>query len=202
MPRLPPSRTIGLLLLLLAGAAPADQLYRWVDDAGVARYSDRVPPDDAGREQLILDERGIAVEQRKAQVVLTPAEQAAQRRARAQAEAQATQDALLLRTYASEAEILAARDARLDDLRHLVEVAEQQQRNLRQVVEQHQAEARRLAAQDQPSPAHLVQALTQASQELDQRQQYIRHRRQEMAAARVQFDAQAARLRALQAATP
>lgn len=202
MLRLPPSLIIGAILLLLAGAAPADRLYRWVDDTGVARYSDRVPPDEAGREQLILDEQGIAVEQREAQVVLTPAEQAAQRSARAQAEAQAAQDTLLLRTYASEAEILAARDARLDDLRHLVEVAEQQQRNLRRVVEQHQAEARRLTAQDQPLPAHLAQALAQARAELDQRQHYIQRRRQEMAAARVQFDAQAARLRALQAATP
>ena len=50
-----------LATLLVAGAAVAETVYRWVDENGVVHFGDAIPPEYAEQEKLILNEQGVTV---------------------------------------------------------------------------------------------------------------------------------------------
>lgn len=120
---------MALVLALGALSAAGQKLYKWVDDDGNVHYSDQVPPDhvDQAREQL--NEQGIVVE--RVDRAKTEAEIAAEKAARAAAIAEAQRraeqeraDRALLAQYASEQDILRARDQRIDALERSIQAAE------------------------------------------------------------------------------
>lgn len=103
---------------LSSGGYAAGKLYKWVDDKGEVHYGDKIPPEYAQQGHTELNQQGVTVkttegvktgeqlaeEQRKQQ---TKAEE------KRRADAQAARDKVLLNTYASEADIVQARDRKL-----------------------------------------------------------------------------------------
>jgi hypothetical protein len=110
-----------LTILVASSSVTAEGLraYRWVDDAGVTHYGDRVPPEHAGSELSVLNEQGIKVN--TVEGTKTPEELAKEGRDRELRAAQIKQrdeallrDRVLLSTYLSVEEIEALRDRRME----------------------------------------------------------------------------------------
>jgi hypothetical protein len=110
-----------LTILVASSSVTAEGLraYRWVDDAGVTHYGDRVPPEHAGSELSVLNEQGITVN--TVEGTKTPEELAKEGRDRELRAAQIKKrdeallrDRVLLSTYLSVEEIEALRDRRME----------------------------------------------------------------------------------------
>ena len=144
-----------LLLLALLGASTAQaELYRYVSQHGVVVLdSQGVPPEYVGRGYEVLDKDGRVLR------VVAPAPTAEELRQRAEAQRQAEADALLLRRYASVADLEQTRRQRLRDLDGLASAA---QANLQGVQGQMRALERQAAERQragQPVSAALLEQL-------------------------------------------
>jgi hypothetical protein len=121
MPRKTLQFVFALTILVASSSVTAEGLraYRWVDDAGVTHYGDRVPPEHAGSELSVLNEQGIKVN--TVEGTKTPEELAKEGRDRELRAAQIKKrdeallrDRVLLSTYLSVEEIEALRDRRME----------------------------------------------------------------------------------------
>jgi len=99
-------------------SACAARLYKWVDDQGQVHFSDKIPPQDIKRQHTEIDNNGL--ETKTVAAEKTPEELATEQRQQAikaeqdrQAQERAEQDRILLETYSTEKEIMAARDRKL-----------------------------------------------------------------------------------------
>ena len=110
-----------LAILVASSSLTAEgvRAYRWVDDAGVTHYGDRVPPEHAGTELSVLNEQGIKVN--TVEGTKTPEELAKEgrdRKIRAEQirkrDEALLRDRVLLSTYLSVEEIEALRDRRME----------------------------------------------------------------------------------------
>ncbi len=112
-------------LYLASGSAVAAPLYKWVDENGQIRYSDRLPPTQVRKEHQQLNSQGVVVTTKEA--AKSQEEIAAEAEAKRQQELQAAEqakldklqnqkDQVLLLTFSSEQELTLARDDRLDVL--------------------------------------------------------------------------------------
>ena len=121
-----------LLTIVLQGlstTADAGKMYKWVDENGNIRYSDRLPPSQVRRAHEVLNSQGVVVLREDA--AKTEAELAAARKIqeeleeRLAAEKRAKQkqyheDQVLLLTFSSEEEMDRVRDNRLDVLETVI----------------------------------------------------------------------------------
>ena len=121
-----------LATLLVAGAAVAETVYRWVDENGVVHFGDSIPPEYADQEKLVLNEQGVAIGRIAGKA--TPEELEAMRLA-AEAEAEKERarraDRALLATYLTVGEIERHRDRRVELLEAQARVTELYLTNLR-----------------------------------------------------------------------
>jgi hypothetical protein len=110
-----------IAILVASSSLTAEGLraYRWVDDAGVTHYGDRVPPEHAGTELSVLNEQGVKIN--TVEGTKTPeqlAKEAREREVRAKQiekrDAALLRDRVLLSTYLSVEEIEALRDRRME----------------------------------------------------------------------------------------
>ncbi|TDJ42316.1 MAG: DUF4124 domain-containing protein [Gammaproteobacteria bacterium] len=110
-----------IAMLIAAASLTAEGLrtYRWVDDAGVTHYGDRVPPQYAGSELSVLNEQGVTVN--TVEGTKTPEQIAKEGRARElraeqirKRDAALLRDRVLLSTYLSVEEIEDLRDRRME----------------------------------------------------------------------------------------
>lgn len=119
------SRNLGAWLLVgalvSASAAYAEQSsgstktsFRWVDDKGVVHYGDRVPPEYAKKERIVLNTHGVEVSKLPAQ--RTPAQVIEDERVDELQRKQTQHDNFLLTTYQSVRDIEQLRDTRLQQL--------------------------------------------------------------------------------------
>jgi hypothetical protein len=109
-------------VLAQSKGSPSKQAYKWTDDKGIVHYGDSVPAEYAQREQRILNEQGLEVQKRQAE--MTPAE-AAEFATRQKEESRRKQhDMFLISTYPSVKEIENVRDVRLDQINGQIVAAE------------------------------------------------------------------------------
>jgi hypothetical protein len=96
--------------------------YKWVDEKGVTHYGDSVPAQYSQREQSLLNEQGVEVQRRAAE--LSPEKQA-ELLARQKEEGERKQhDMFLLSTYPSVKEIENVRNTRLDQITGQINASE------------------------------------------------------------------------------
>jgi len=141
---------------LLAAAAPAahgaldgskQHVYKWTDEKGVVHYGDAVPPQYADQDKTVLNSQGVAVgtitgRRTAEQLAAEAARQAAEDRAKLDAQTARLRDQNLLATYLTVEEITALRDRR-------VEILEGQAKAQGQSLEQLRARQRQLEQQVQ-----------------------------------------------------
>ena len=125
-----PSITIAAVVSFVIGSVTppieAAKLYKWVDESGQVRYSDTLPPEQKMKRHQMLDPDGRIVdtleaqkspeqirrERAEAQRLEEEARREAEKQARIRA-AQEHRDRVLLMTFTSESELLAAREERI-----------------------------------------------------------------------------------------
>jgi len=118
-----PALLLCLILFGFSGTANTANLYKWIDENGVVRYGDRLPPREAKKRHQTLNSQGMVIETIEAEK--TPEEYAAikkaekDRKARQQAEArerdlQRRKDRALLNTYGSVDELDLVKDRRME----------------------------------------------------------------------------------------
>jgi hypothetical protein len=112
-------------LCLVSAPAYPGSLYKWVDEEGQVRYSDRLPAGQSKKKHHQLNSQGVVVSTKEA--ARTEEEIAAEAEARLKAEEQAAREAearqiqdkkdqVLLLTFSSEEELGLARNDRLEVL--------------------------------------------------------------------------------------
>src|SRR5690606_18663274 len=97
---------LALALATASFTADAQQRYRWVDDQGVTRISDRIPPSATDKRIEVLNARGMVVrviepkrEPTAEELAAAEAERLAAEQARREQAEQARRDRMLLDTY-------------------------------------------------------------------------------------------------------
>lgn len=196
-----------LTAALLATAtfdADAQQRYRWVDENGSIRISDRIPPDAADKRVEVLNARGMVIRVIEPKVELT-AEQAAARdrdlaaaaQAEADREAQAHRDRMLLDSYTTVEDLTRSRDNRVSALEAQILVS----RDALAAHEQHllelDAQAERVRAAGNPVPDELTARIADTQAKLEATAEFVETRVAEQQEIRAQFDADIARFQEL-----
>lgn len=113
---------------IVAGAAHAQssgdkrQTYKWTDEKGVTHYGDSVPAEYSQREQRVLNQQGVEVQKRQAEMSATEA--AAYAAKQKEEAARRQHDMFLISTYPSVKEIENVRDTRLEQINAQISAAE------------------------------------------------------------------------------
>ncbi len=110
---------------LMAGSAVAENkstTYKWVDEKGVTHYGDHVPSEYSQREQTVLNNQGLEIQKRQAE--MSPKEAAAYAEKQKEESRRKQHDMFLISTYPSVKEIENVRDVRLDQINAQIVAAE------------------------------------------------------------------------------
>ena len=128
-----PDLLLAVLLCAISSTSMAGALYKWVDENGNVRYSDRLPPDQNKKKHQQLSSQGMVLSTRDA--AKSPEEAALEAESNRKLEEQQREEAriksekdkhdrVLLLTFSSEKEIELARENRfqvMDSVIHLIE---------------------------------------------------------------------------------
>lgn len=170
--------------LLLALAVPAvfaqQLLYRYVNEDGVKVINFQVPPDVIARGYEVISESGRVIEVVPPKV--SESEREEDRLQAEQAKEQREWDERLLLRYSSIADIEAARERALGDLRVRVSILRGKQRTLSQQIENYQGQAADLERLGRAVDDKLLQAIEDSRTELDNTNRAIEDRESELAA--------------------
>ncbi len=203
------SRAITPLLaaLALAVATPADagRLFKWVDENGKVHYGDKIPPEYARQERKVLNEQGVEVKTLEA--AKTPEQIAEEQRLEAQRREEerrraeeAAHDRMLLATFASEDDMVMARDGKIAAIDAVIKVTRGRIESLEENLAGYTREAAELERAGKPIPARLQDDIVAAKAQIQRYKDYIEAKRREQEAIRKQFEADIRRFRELKAA--
>jgi hypothetical protein len=181
-------------------ASSGQQTYKWVDENGVTHYGDSVPAEYSQREQRILNQQGVEVQKKQAE--MSPAEAAAFN-AKTKEEARRRQhDMFLVSTYATVSDIEQVRDNRLEQINGQISASEAyittlnsrvdglKQRSLNYAPYNPKPGARRM-------PDDLAEEMVRALSELRTQNSALAQRRTELQGVIDQFDADIKRFKEL-----
>ena len=191
-----------LISLFIIPVTAEAALYRWVDSKGKVHYSDQVPPEDAGQERKVMDRSGRTldvIERSKTEEELRELKRLKKIREeeKRQQELQASRDRVLLLTYQSEQEIVAARDTRLST----IELAKDHARESLAAQRQRLSEIRHKAAEfersSRPIPASVIDEMSAQQTQIEKTMAYINTREHEQEQIRNEFAAYIERYREL-----
>ncbi len=195
---------VALAGLLAAGPVAAARLYKWVDEKGEVHYTDTPPPEAARHDRAILNEQGIPVKRIEGEK--TPEELAAERRRRAALEARRRaeearrrHDRMLLATYATEADMVAARDEKIATLETLIRLTRQRIRKLETELERLRREAAEHERAGRPVSEALRRRIRETRRQIRSNRAFIAAKRREQDAIRAQFERDIQRFRELKA---
>lgn len=191
---------LGFVLACASFAADAQQRYRWVDDTGVTRISDRIPASATDKRIEVLNSRGMVVkviepkrEPTAEELAAAAAERAAAEQAKLDQEAQMRRDRMLLGTYTTVDDLVRSRDARVSALESQISVS----RAALDAHAGHLADLEAQAAQHTDAgrevPAALAKRLAETREKYDAMHDFVTKRESEQKAIRAQFDADIAR---------
>lgn len=178
-------------LLLVLGAAPAAarQMYRYVNEDGVKVIAFQVPPELVSGGYEVLNESGRVIEVVPPQLSGEDRADADARRERERrAEELRKWDERLLLRYSSVADIEAAQERALSDLRVRVSILRGKQRGLTQQIGKYQAQAADQERLGVEVDAKLLQAITDLRAEVAATERAIADREREMAAVAASYE--------------
>lgn len=195
-----------LLFLLATSSAEARKLYRWVNEDGSVYYSDRVPPQESGRERAILDRQGITVDRvdeakSREELILEARRQAELEELRRQQqrviERQQAEDRILLRTFHAEEDIIMARDSKLAAIDVAIELQQLNIQRTKDRLASLQQQAANLERQGRAIPAEDEEDIARARQQLQAFYATLISREREKGEIFAQFDRDMGRFREL-----
>ena len=196
-----------LVLLGISVTASAGKLYKWIDENGEVRYSDRMPANQIKREHQTLNAQGIVVttkaaakteEEIKATKEAKKELQAKQEVERQNKEAQGRLDRVLLLTFSSEQEMSRVKKDRIDVLDSVIRliyksIAATEGRLIRfkNTAEQ------QYISQEKEVPGGLAQNIEESTRKLQNREKQLSLKLGEKFKIEAQYEVDVARFRLL-----
>lgn len=177
------------------------KLYKWVDEKGVTHYGETIPPEYAGKDNVLFDDKGRVI---KKNTQLTAEERRAaneaavqKRQAELSAMDQNRKDKMLLYTYSNEKEIDLARDRNLQQVEALTNSIQLLQKSAEESVKDFQLEAKQFTAAGKPIPASLKKDMADADKKMIKLQQRLAKAQEKRDAILANFEADKLRYRKL-----
>lgn len=201
-----PSHKIRYLIILpavlLAMDAFAERMYKWVDENGQIHYSNRLPPEVSRQERKIINEKGRVLKVYRAPKT---AEEKAEAKRLAELEAEKEKlakqrhihDRSLLATYASEADMLMARDGKITSIETLIQLTNSRIDSMQERLLVLTDEAAEYERSGKPLPAGLLHQITNIREQIASNREFAANKRLEMEEITQKFDADIKRYREL-----
>lgn len=197
------SSIICISIMFVAAPAMA-KMYKWTDENGQVHYGDAVPAQYLKKEHKEMNDQGLAVKKVKA------AETEEQRAERLQLEAaqheekqklaeQRRRDRVLLDTYTTERDLIAARDARLDAVDSQINLSTSIMDDSRKKLAASQKLVQGLKAQSTPIPKTLEDKINREQRQLETQQEVLQSQLEQRKSVSVQFNGYIERFRELKA---
>jgi len=180
-----------LLMLMPVGAQSA--LYRWVDAKGKVHYSDQVPPEEAQHERKIIDSKSgrtiDTIERNKTLEELQELKRLQKIRAeeREREEQRRYKDRVLLLTYQSTAEIVAARDTKIQTIENTIENVLGTRKSQKGRLNEARNRAADFERSSRPIPKKVLDDIKMLRAQIKKSDQYISNKRQEQEQIRKEF---------------
>lgn len=199
----------GLLFGCLSAQVSAGALYKWVDDDGQVRYSDRMPPEQNKKEHQQLNSQGVVMSTSKERVVRSEESLAAEAEAKrkqeelekeeaAIREAQYKKDQVLLLTFSSEDELTNVRDDRIEVIDSVVRLIQKSiTTNEEQLAELQASAEQNYTSQGNPVPGGLAQKIEHFERKIENRRTQMNLKIAEKEKINQQFALDLARFREL-----
>lgn len=173
--------TISLLIVFLSvpSYAGTKRFYRYIDEDGVVRYTDVLPPKAVNKKRKVLNSRGLTVQkinraktrEEKKKAKKLAQENAERVRLRKQ---QAVKDRILLRTYLREEDIIKARDEKILTINKSIEGIEENIERMNARMAKMNDTAMTYTSKNQEVPLSLKQQVELASNGIEELKLEIR----------------------------
>lgn len=198
-----------LTLLLCSASVPVagGSLYKWVDENGQIRYSDRLPASQAKKKHQQLDGRGFVLstteDARSEEDLAAEAEakRLAEEQAKKEAEAKAIQDKkdqVLLLTYSSEAEMNLAHADRIEVIDSVIRLINKSIASTQGKLDELESRAEtRFTSKGKEIPGGLAQKIEHFSRKIESRNAQLQLKQDEKAKINQQHEIDIARFRLL-----
>jgi hypothetical protein len=206
---------LAALLCALAMPTSAAKLYKWVDEDGKTRYSDRLPPQQTSKEHQQLNSQGMVLNTTDA--ARPPEEVAAEAEAKRKLEAeleaeqlevarlkaiQDREDMVLTMTFASEAEIELARDNRIEVIDSVARLIEANIESTQKKLDKIKKDATRdYTSQGTEIPGGVAQKIEHFERKIESRNSQLQAKDSEKDKIRAKYQADLERFRLLKSAS-
>jgi Domain of unknown function (DUF4124) len=196
-----------LILVGLASTADAGGLYKWVDENGEVRYTDRMPQSAASKQSQTLNDQGVVISTKEA--AKTAEEQAALEkieserkerldREKRQKEEQRKNDQALLLTFSSERELAIAKEERMEVLDSVIRLIYKSIADTSKKLDQFESLAdKNYISKGLPVPGGLAQNIEVLTRKNFIREKQLRNRLSEKNTIETQYEIDLARFRTL-----
>lgn len=209
---------LALMLPAFSKPATAGALYKWIDENGQVRYSDRLPPSQVKKKHQQLNSQGVVLttkEAAKSDEELATEAEAARKLEEENAkqaklkEAQDKKDQVLLLTFSSEEELSIseeelsiARDNRIDVLDSVIQLINKSINTTQQQLDELQRNADALyLSKGNEVPGGLAQKIEHFTRKLENRNAQLASKLAEQEKINQQYEKDVARFRELKAET-
>ena len=202
---------LALMLSAFSKLAAAGALYKWIDEKGQVRYSDRLPPSQAKKKHQQLNSQGVVLttkEAAKTDEELAAEAEAARKLEEENArqaklkEAQDKKDQVLLLTFSSEEELSIARDNRLDVLNSVIKLIKKSINTTQERLDELQRNADALyLSKGKEVPGGLAQKIEHFTRKLENRNAQLASKLAEQEKINQQYEKDVTRFRELKAET-
>lgn len=200
-----------LMLCAVARQATAGALYKWIDENGQIRYSDRLPPSQVKKKHQQLNSQGVILttkEAAKSDEQLAAEAEAARKLEEENAkqarlkEAQDKKDRVLLLTFSSEEELGIARDNRLDVLDSVIQLINKSINATQKQLDELQGNADAIyLSKGKEVPGGLAQKIEHFTRKLESRNAQLASKMAEQDRINEQYEKDLARFRELKTET-
>lgn len=205
-----------LLSALIASSAPAlcqaaakggGTIKCWKNDLGIRECGNTVPPEYSQRRIEVLNDRGLVVDvieppKSREQLEKERIEEQKRKAQEAARKEQAHQDAILLNSYATERDLIIARDTNVRAVKGQLDIAENNLKMLQNSLADLQTQAGNYERSGKQPPKKLIDQINNTKQQIAKKQAVIEQRKQEKTAMEEHFENLLTRFRKLKGIQP
>ena len=198
-----------MALCLIGGNAAAAALYKWIDDEGNVRYSDRLPAEQVRKKHHQLNRQGMVVsttEEARSEEDLAAEAEARRKQEELDKEAarlkaiQDQKDQVLLLTFSSEKELELARDDRIEVVESVIQLINKSILSNQSKLEEVEARAEeKYLSKGEEVPGGLAQKIEHFQRQIENRTDQLLLKLEERKKINEQYELDLARYRELKA---
>lgn len=172
-----------MLLMALAPASFAGDLYRWVDNKGNVHYTDRVPPEYVQNGYRVINKQGLTIT-----TIAPKKDEPVDKKMDDEAKAQLERDRRLLTIYSNADEIVAARERKVAEIKSGISLRQETLALLEKQFREQTREAGDYEKQGEAVPETLRANINTTKKKITAYEEGIKHHQQQLLDAQKQFN--------------